>query len=208
MASGKSNGSGAGFSPDHFVEKKRQEVAEITLKRNPETAKMHPRKRALALNVVAHPERTLKENAVDAGYHPDYPVALLKKQIAGSLGQTLAEAGVLEIDIGRAIAQGLSATRTIPVRKIKRDKNTGKICGESIALEQVPDHRTRALFVKLACLLGGYFAPIKFQGVVEQRHKVYAILDQIPPDQLEREVRAAKESGDDVEFEVLEDTGT
>lgn len=194
--------------PEELLEDSRVKKAKIIAWGKKKEVHLTEKQEKLAVIMAADPTKPFHEMKVEAGFSKKFPSNLVKKQIAGKLGTTLAENGVFECDIGRAIAEGLLANRYITVRTNKREEKTGKILGEEIQLVAIPDHRVRQGYIKIACLLGGYFAPKKIDLNVsdDRTRKVMAVLGKVDPDKLEQDIMRDREDGVEAEFEILEET--
>ncbi len=199
------------LTPDDIRSSERRKQAEVVLKESGSLAKMSERQKNLAVEMVSHPEKTFEDQCRGAGYSvgPKNKMSGVKRNITGKMGKTLEEAGIFECDLGRVFAEGLSATKPVIIKKLKRDVS-GKIIGETIEITEVPDHSTRAHFLKLALQTGSYFPAkeIKHSGKVEYDYKIskfQQIVESIPLEVLEREIRQIESTAVDAKVEIIEE---
>jgi hypothetical protein len=176
-------------TPEKLVEKKRRKAAQVKLKRNRETAGLSERQANLALEIAANPLKSSKQQCIDAGYSENCNPALIRKTIDGKLSQTLADAGIFEADLGRVIAEGLSAMQTTIVKKVTREN--GKITEETIDTIETPDLAVRHRYLQTALTLGRYFPAKRIEGDFrfEHGHRVLEILEQVPLEAIEERTK-------------------
>ncbi len=194
--------------PEEITGQRRLSDAEKAVLEDPRLVTIPVKRRNLLAILMADPKKTIREAAIEAGYSKFTNITMLKRQIQGSLSLTLRDAGVSEHDLGRAIAEGLSATRPLVVRtkesKIPENGNGGKkekaVFEDKITIFDVPDYEARHKYLKTVLELGGYFAPKKIDitGRIAHGH-VHRIFDKIPADDLDRLVRH--------EMAMLEESG-
>lgn len=121
---------------------------------------------------LIYPNKSDKELRKLAGVGEKASRDEIMKSVEGKLGDVLAQNGIREQQVVKAITECLTATKPIIIKTpVYKD---GKVEKYTITTINAPDYATRLKTAEMICKLGGYYPATKLRvdGKVETTHRV------------------------------------
>lgn len=207
-----------GLMPSDIAEHENIQALKRQIRKDPAYRTITEKEKAFAVEMLAHPNKTPKEQLIAAGYSPNMNPDAVRRQIKGKLRKTFEEIGLFEDDLGRVAKDGLYAEKHIFFKRKRTIKGKGDkpdVTEEYLESIAVPDLAMRHKYFESIVRLAGYNPASKID-INSTRHEtlelnvnVAGALENISQEALEASVLADQErrllESKEAEFEVVEE---